>query len=106
LVAQRVAIEARGFINELGIERSPLCLDCFPVREAKLGPLRQPGTTKRGHSANRGTREGGKSGEVARVHGASPAYLCEEASMAHSLVQSHDQRRHQHLPLQRKPRAI
>jgi hypothetical protein len=35
-VTQRVPVEARGLVDKFNIERLPLGLDCFTVREAKL----------------------------------------------------------------------
>jgi hypothetical protein len=52
LVTQRVPVEASGLVNEFSIERLPLGLDSFMVREKKLRPLRQPRASKRCQPAN------------------------------------------------------
>src|SRR5271169_4102966 len=55
LVTQRVPVEARGLVNEFSVERLPLGLDRFMVREAKLSPLGQPRASKRCQSADCGS---------------------------------------------------
>src|SRR5215813_14491313 len=58
LVTQRVSVEATGLVNEFSIERLPLGLDCFVVREAKLRPLCQPRAPKRCEPADCGSSQG------------------------------------------------
>src|SRR5262249_39935523 len=61
LMAQCIPIEARGLVNEFSIERLPLCLDCFVVREMELRPLCQPRTPNRCQAANCGSSQGRQS---------------------------------------------
>src|SRR5215472_12259908 len=61
LMTQCVPIEARGLVNEFSIERLPLCLDCFVVRETELRPLCQPRTPERCQAANCGSSQGRQS---------------------------------------------